>query len=329
MVFKNLREFFKETGIHPFAENLDYDEILPASSSSFSIDELQGNFQISEEIAIKIHQKFEPTPKVKIQQKKKPKKRLSTIIQKFVNPTPPIKAIPKPVSNPVFENEFENLSDIFYVDGDDWQMDPCSAANAGSCNYFQENHDSEKYEKYSNECGWTPLMYACALNCKEIVAFLLSKNPTNLCAQNNEKQTALMIAASFGHNSIIQQLFKCSKEKESEENKNFKEILGLNIVDENGFTALHYAVFYAHHSTITLLLEFGSDPNTPDLEGMTPTLMACVDEEQEKSLSQLIKAGGNLYHCNHDGQNGYEIANRQSVSAFKSPQTMQPQYGSF
>uniref|UniRef100_A0A914PL36 Ankyrin repeat protein n=1 Tax=Panagrolaimus davidi TaxID=227884 RepID=A0A914PL36_9BILA len=172
-------------------------------------------------------------------------------------------------------------------------------------------------------------MYACALNCKEIVAFLLSTNPTNLCAQNNEKQTALMIAASFGHNSIIQQLFEYSKEKESEENKNFKEILGLNIVDENGFTALHYAVFYAHHSTITLLIEFGSDPNIPDLEGMTPTLMACIDEEQEKSLSQLIKAGGNLYHCNHDGQNGYEIANRESVSAFKSPQTMQPQYGSF
>lgn len=170
-------------------------------------------------------------------------------------------------------------------------------------------------------------MYACALNCEEIAAFILSKNP-NICVRNEEQQTALMIAASFGHDSVIEQLVEYANQ--SSEEKSVKEIIGLDLSDEGGFTALHYAVFYAHHSTVTYLLELGANPNAPDIEGMTPTLMACVDEIQEQSLQELKDAGGKLNHCNRDGQNGFEIANRPSVDAFKPFENQKPlRYGSF
>lgn len=39
--FKSLREFCKNLGIQPFAENLDYDEFSPNYLSTMSVNELQ------------------------------------------------------------------------------------------------------------------------------------------------------------------------------------------------------------------------------------------------------------------------------------------------
>uniref|UniRef100_A0A914YSL0 Ankyrin repeat protein n=1 Tax=Panagrolaimus superbus TaxID=310955 RepID=A0A914YSL0_9BILA len=140
-----------------------------------------------------------------------------------------------------------------------------------------------------------------------------------------------MIAASFGHVSIIKKLVKYSEENaETSDAKNIiAKKIGLHLADEGGFTALHYAVFYGHHPTIEYLLQLGSDPNVPDIEGMTPTLMACVDQFQEESLPALIKAGGSLYHCNHDGQNGFDIAKRKSLLSFQTHKPEGTLYGSF
>uniref|UniRef100_A0A914QF06 Ankyrin repeat protein n=1 Tax=Panagrolaimus davidi TaxID=227884 RepID=A0A914QF06_9BILA len=208
-----------------------------------------------------------------------------------------------------FINAFESVTGIDFKPADDFPMDPCSAANGGADFFFQHDFKQSfsKYKTFSNSRGWTPLMYASALCRVEIVKSLLTRNP-NLCAQNDSKQTALMIAASFGHVSILEILINYSKEFSKRiPNSKFENICGLNLSDENGFTALHYAVYYAHDEAVKCLLFANANPNIPDKEGITPTLLACSDQNRQKCLNFLIKNGGNMDIRNQKGQNGYDL----------------------
>uniref|UniRef100_A0AC34G372 Uncharacterized protein n=1 Tax=Panagrolaimus sp. ES5 TaxID=591445 RepID=A0AC34G372_9BILA len=73
--FQSLRDFFKESEIEPFAENLDHDDFSPKSLALMSITELQENFMLDEETAKKIYQDLEQFRQkfIKKQPIKKPK----------------------------------------------------------------------------------------------------------------------------------------------------------------------------------------------------------------------------------------------------------------
>ena len=158
-------------------------------------------------------------------------------------------------------------------------------------------------------------MYAAALCREEIFYTLLQKNP-DLCARNNTNETVLMIAASFGHVPIIEQLkLNVQQRTNSMETPNamFRIIIGMDLVDDFGFTALHFAVYYNHQTVVEHLLQMGANPNIPDQDGMTPTLLACVDEVQHPCLRALITAGGNLSLKNKAGKTVFDIGHRETL----------------
>uniref|UniRef100_A0AC35GEB5 Ankyrin repeat protein n=1 Tax=Panagrolaimus sp. PS1159 TaxID=55785 RepID=A0AC35GEB5_9BILA len=301
--FQSLKEFFEYFDIPLLAENLDEDYTLE-TLALYSVNELQDNFNISSETAKSIFSKLEQFRKSEA--KKQHKGLVSMVTQIFTTPISNQK-IQKPKN---FINAFESVTGIDFKPADDFPMDPCSTANGAADFFFQHDFQQNfsKYKTFSNSRGWTPLMYASALCRVEIVQSLLTKNP-NLCAQNDSKQTALMIAASFGHASILEILINYSKEFSKRIREKYENICGLNLSDENGFTALHFAVYYAHDEAVKCLLYEKANPNVPDKNGMTPTLLACSDQNRQKCLNILIKNGGNMDIRNQKGQNGYDLRN--------------------
>uniref|UniRef100_A0AC34FAE5 Uncharacterized protein n=1 Tax=Panagrolaimus sp. ES5 TaxID=591445 RepID=A0AC34FAE5_9BILA len=224
---------------------------------------------------------------------------------------------------------FENVTGINFKPTDDYPMDPCSAANGASTQFFQHDfgHNLTVYKDFKNHRQWTPLMYACALRREDIVSTILTKNP-NICEQNDVKQTALMIAACFGHVSILDKLIQYAKQRVKflpQNQKTFMDIAGLHMSDETGFTALHFAVYYAQEDAVRYLLNVRADPNIPDNDGMTPTLLACTDEYRRKCLKDLLNAKGKLQHRNQKGQTGFDL----QQNLLKIEQTKPQKYGHF
>ena len=160
-------------------------------------------------------------------------------------------------------------------------------------------------------------MYAAALCREVIVDTILRKNP-DLCARNNSNETVLMIAASYGHVSIIDQLIlnaqqRTNSSRTPKKNAIFREISGMDLVNNSGFTALHFAVYFNHQTAVEYLLKIGANPDIPDQDGMTPTLLACGEEVQHPCLRALIKAGGNLSLKNKAGKTGFDIGHRETI----------------
>uniref|UniRef100_A0AC35FUA3 Ankyrin repeat protein n=1 Tax=Panagrolaimus sp. PS1159 TaxID=55785 RepID=A0AC35FUA3_9BILA len=300
---ESLQEFFEHYGIPLLAENLD-DEYTPETLAEFSVNELRDNFIINLETAKNIFVQLERFRKPA--ENKKQQKGLTSVIQNLFTQNSNEKN-QKPKS---FLSSFENVTGIDFDPVDDLPMDPCSAANSATTEYFVRDygHNFLTYKNFSNDRGWTPLMYACALNREGIVETILTRNP-DICVQNEVKQTALMIAACFGHVSILDKLFQYSKQrsKYNSQKSTIAEISGLHLSDETGFTALHYAVYYAQDDAVRYLLNVQANPNTPDKNGMSPTLLACSDQNRSKCLDFLLAADGKMLSRNQNGQNGFDL----------------------
>uniref|UniRef100_A0A7E4VA05 ANK_REP_REGION domain-containing protein n=1 Tax=Panagrellus redivivus TaxID=6233 RepID=A0A7E4VA05_PANRE len=76
---------------------------------------------------------------------------------------------------------------------------------------------------------------------------------------------------------------------------------------EKKFTALHYAAYYAQYDALKELVRMGADPNMPDHDDNTPTLLCCVDPAQERCLKYLCQKGGDLKVINADGMDGFML----------------------
>ena len=71
-----------------------------------------------------------------------------------------------------------------------------------------------------------------------------------------------------------------------------------HLCDEDGRTALHYALEKNHYSLSHRLLKMGSDPNKADKAGVIPVM--CV--KSGMCLSDMIIAGGDVSRCDYDGE---------------------------
>ena len=105
--------------------------------------------------------------------------------------------------------------------------------------------------------GNTPLHYACMDNLKYIVEKLLTFPEINVNLQNNELCTALMYAEDDGSNLLAM------------------PGIALDIVDEDGRTALIQAVEYANLPKVKMLISRGANVNIRSNRGETALLRAC------------------------------------------------------
>ena len=92
---------------------------------------------------------------------------------------------------------------------------------------------------YSDDMGWTPLMYAALAGHTEIVALLI-KAGANVHSENNRGETALHLAAEKGRTNVTRILLKAEADFEAQ--------------DGSGRTPL-YRAFENRHGDITDLLQ--------------------------------------------------------------------------
>lgn len=118
-------------------------------------------------------------------------------------------------------------------------------------------------------------------------------DPWSKIATEFETATPLMTAASENDTEQIEILVEDGED--------------INEQDEEGSTALDYAIFSGSYEAFELLLEKGADPNTVDIYGTTP-LMTAVFNENTEMVKVLLENGADPTIKDTEGYTAYDYA---------------------
>ena len=88
--------------------------------------------------------------------------------------------------------------------------------------------------------------------------------------------------------------------------------------DDDGGTALFYAVQYSRQPLVALLLEQGANVNATTKKGKTP-LMVAVEEDAEEIAEMLIQKGADLNVRNKAGLTALGIARKRGLPRHDQP----------
>ncbi|TRY72355.1 hypothetical protein TCAL_03404 [Tigriopus californicus] len=156
----------------------------------------------------------------------------------------------------------------------------CASSTHGEgCLLLILDHDSSQVREASND-GKTPLLNATLHGRLPRVLHLI-RHGAELNVRDKKRQTALHLAAKFGHEAIIGRLLDMNA------NPLVKE--------ENGRTPLHLSAQNGHLETCRQLSILPKvDLNTKDANGMT-CLHLCAFKENADCLKCLIDAGADIH----------------------------------
>jgi ankyrin repeat protein len=149
----------------------------------------------------------------------------------------------------------------------------------------------------------TPL-FACVKECcqfdkeHENIIQLLLKHGAHIDARDEERQTALHVAAAHGKADILKTLIEVN------------EIQGKsNFADKRTETPLHKAVIGGHFECVKLILDYKYHIDTMNIDGCTPIYFA-AEKGHDQILKLLIEKGGNLNDRNHNNETPLDAAER-------------------
>jgi len=93
----------------------------------------------------------------------------------------------------------------------------------------------------------------------------------------------------------------------------FKTVLAtgidVNQMDEDGWTALMWAIDYDRDEVVNVLLASGADANACDIYGDTPLLLACYWGDSVEVVKMLLAAGADVNARNIDGKTPLSVSN--------------------
>ncbi|KAK0670634.1 ankyrin repeat-containing domain protein [Cercophora samala] len=151
--------------------------------------------------------------------------------------------------------------------------------------------------------GATPLMLASERGHGHLVRLLLDKHADPELAENQWDTTALMFAATYGHDDIVEQLIPKSK---------------LDAQDCYKNTALHYAADRCSVESVKAMIRKDFDiVNVVDDRGESP-LFRAVQHNRPEVVAALIKAGADIYLVNRRKRAAitYGLNNPAIIQAF-------------
>jgi ankyrin repeat protein len=141
--------------------------------------------------------------------------------------------------------------------------------------------------------GQTPLMAAAYGGHLAVAEHLLNQG-AQVQPKDRQGRTALIYAASSGHDNIIKRLAK-------------QEPGGLADRDLAGMDAMSYAAQYGHASTIKLLHQLGAAIESLDNMQTSPLMYAAMMNRPE-AVSALLVLGANPEHQNKLGSKALDLA---------------------
>jgi ankyrin repeat protein len=135
---------------------------------------------------------------------------------------------------------------------------------------------------------------AVAKNNLQAITILLDSG-ANPNATNKRGDTALMLAATYGHEEIAQRLLEKSADP--------------NVANKYGLTALMHAARYGHANVAKRLLEKGAGPNATNKYGDT-ALMHAVSYGHTETAQRLLEKGADPDAANEQGTTALMLAIR-------------------
>ncbi|MFC1659152.1 ankyrin repeat domain-containing protein [Pseudomonadota bacterium] len=147
---------------------------------------------------------------------------------------------------------------------------------------------------YSDEHGWTALMYAVKGGHDEVVKYLMRRG-AHFDQPDSSGWTPLMRAAREGHNEIVQ-IFIAATGKTD-----------VNYSDEHGWTALLRASQKRHTEVIETLIEAGAEVDQANQRGET-ALMFAAQKRDIRTVRVLIKAKATVDQVDGHGRTALMFA---------------------
>ncbi|XP_008552848.1 ankyrin-3 [Microplitis demolitor] len=144
---------------------------------------------------------------------------------------------------------------------------------------FLLNGKSVDFKDPKSQC----LLYHAARNKSSSIVEMLLKRNLNVNATNKDGCTPLHLAAKFGSDTVVKCLLKHNAEVDAKDRKEM--------------TALHYAADNCDStSTIKELLKYNADPNSTDINGLTPLLIVAKRNFTWKLefMKLLLKSGADI-----------------------------------
>lgn len=157
---------------------------------------------------------------------------------------------------------------------------------------------------------WTPLMIAAARGSIDSLEQLIQAG-ADVRARNRWQQTALMLAAQSGNEDKVRRLLETSAVED------------LPHRDRTGKTALMLATESRDANTelLRILIDAGSDANSPDAEAITPLMRAALAGDAEK-VGFLLKVGADPSRTDLRGYTAMDWASTRDDPAFKAVQQL-------
>ena len=151
-----------------------------------------------------------------------------------------------------------------------------SAVDEGHPDVVQVLIDAGASVKTKDQDGRSPLHCASRLGHLDIVKMLIDAG-AEVCATDNKVQTCLILAAYHGHTDTVRYLV------------GLKDV-DVNHAENNGLTALDYAVRSNHPDVVQLLIHAGADIEAKDTDGLSPLLLASTLGHLD-IVKMLVEAG--------------------------------------
>ena len=147
-----------------------------------------------------------------------------------------------------------------------------------------------------DDCGLTPLMYACLRGHVALTEYLLEQG-CDMEHVDNARRTSLHICATFGdYVDIAQLLIRWGAKKD--------------VPDNSGQTPFEGAISLGRTVVAEFLLEQGCDVDRTDRDGNTPLHLAALRNHLE-AAHLLFRWGAKLDVRNNDGETAADVATRE------------------
>lgn len=130
-----------------------------------------------------------------------------------------------------------------------------------------------------------------------------------LLQNSNCNTTVLLYGISALHFAVLHHNLKCVKLFLDKKSKN---ATGINIVDGDNSTPLHYAVDGNNKTMVNYLLKCGANSNHQNKWGATPLFLACNMENYE-IIEELLIWNADVYIKNNKGYSIFNSFNQNII----------------